>query len=208
MERHGELVIVAPEGPVSGCSHLTTTNRHLTASTAGVRHYAIDGTPVDCVRVGLFALAPDVEWVVSGINDGGNLGVDIYMSGTVAAAREAALLGKHATAFSHYRTGRQPIDWERAVDLVQRVLEQLPADPGAPPGYWNVNLPDTMPDIKHPEVIYCEPDPHPLPMRFVEEESGYRFCGDYHGRPRRNKSDVDVCFAGHIAVSYITLRVG
>ena len=63
----------------------------------------VDGTPVDCVRLGAANLFPNVDWVLSGINSGANLGTDLFISGTVAAAREAAVLSKPAIAVSQYR---------------------------------------------------------------------------------------------------------
>ncbi len=62
--------------------------------------YRVDGTPADCTRLALSCLVPDADWVISGINRGGNLGADTYISGTVAAAREAALIGVSSAAIS------------------------------------------------------------------------------------------------------------
>ena len=73
-------------------------SRSPSLTSAGRGQFVVDGTPVDCVRLGLLELAPDADWVLSGVNNGGNLGVDAHMSGTVAAAREAALLGRPAIA--------------------------------------------------------------------------------------------------------------
>ena len=85
--------------------------------------WAIDGTPADCVRVGLAKLTPDVAWVLSGMNHGGNLGADVYHSGTVAAVREAALHGRPGIAISQYRKRNVEIDWERARRWMGMVLE-------------------------------------------------------------------------------------
>ena len=81
----GKWTLVAPEEHHSGCSHMATTGRGLTISQRTSRSYAVDGSPVDCTRLGLYQIAPDVQWVLSGINEGGNLGADVYLSGTVAA---------------------------------------------------------------------------------------------------------------------------
>src|SRR5262245_18020009 len=99
----GDSVIVAPHVALSGCSHQVTTDRPIRVTTLANNRHSIDGTSSDCVRIGLLQFATDVDWVLSGINDGGNMGVDVFMSGTVAAAREATLLGKKAVAISQYR---------------------------------------------------------------------------------------------------------
>ncbi len=88
----GEPVVVAPAGPQSGVSHAVTTDSIVRVETRG-RGFAVHGTPADCVRIGLHWLCPDAGLVLSGINHGGNLGADVYYSGTVAAVREAVLHG-------------------------------------------------------------------------------------------------------------------
>src|SRR5262245_1031781 len=90
----GEPVVVAPVGPQSGVSHAVTTDAPVRVESRG-GHFAVHGTPADCIRVGLHRLCPDAGVVLSGINHGGNLGADVYYSGTVAAVREAVL---HMTA--------------------------------------------------------------------------------------------------------------
>ncbi len=114
--RHlGEAVVVAPEEVQSGCSHQVTTHGPIRVREVSPGRYALDGTPADCVRIGLQHVVPDAAWVLSGINMGGNLGADVYHSGTVAAAREAVLHGWPAVALSHYRRRDVPIDWDRAI---------------------------------------------------------------------------------------------
>src|SRR5437588_8229336 len=85
----GETVWAAPHIHLSGCSHRVTTDQPLrvTRVDAGAQtsaRWAIEGTPADCVRVGLAHLAPEADWVLSGLNHGGNLGADVHISGTVA----------------------------------------------------------------------------------------------------------------------------
>jgi 5'-nucleotidase len=103
LARWGRVVVIAPESARSGCSHQVNTAHPIRVRKLDGDRYATDGTPADCVRLGLSCLAPDANWVVAGINAGGNLGVDVYLSGTVAAVREGALFGKYAIAFSQYR---------------------------------------------------------------------------------------------------------
>src|SRR5438552_11865483 len=81
----GETIWVAPHAHLSGCSHRVTTEQPLRAKQTAPGRWAIEGTPADCVRVGLAHLASQADWVLSGVNHGGNLGADVHISGTVAA---------------------------------------------------------------------------------------------------------------------------
>src|SRR5262249_8684059 len=74
----------------------------------------VEGTPADCVRLALHHLEPAADWVLAGINAGGNLGADVYHSGTVAAAREAVLPGRPAAALAHHIPRGRAVDWPRA----------------------------------------------------------------------------------------------
>ena len=201
----GTVVVVAPADCHSGGGHRLTTDGPIRAREAGAGRFAIHGTPADCVRVGLHGLAPDADWVLAGINAGGNLGADVYHSGTVAAVREAVLHGVPGVALSQYfRRGTAP-DWRRATRWVLPLLRELLAQPWTPGTFWNVNLPNLDPAAADPRVVYCPINPGPLPLSFRREGNLYRYNGDYHGRPRVAGSDVDVCFSGNTAVTLINL---
>ena len=104
-----EVTVVAPERDRSGSSNSLTLDRPLTARRAGSGFYYVNGTPTDCVHValtGLLAEPPDL--VISGINDGANMGEDTLYSGTVAAATEGYLLGFPAIAVSLALQGGEP----------------------------------------------------------------------------------------------------
>jgi 5'-nucleotidase len=202
----GECVVVAPAGAQSGCSHQVTTGRPFRIQSCGVNRYAVHGTPADCTRLALHEFAKDLVWVLSGINAGGNLGADIYISGTVAAVREAVIHGRSGIAISHYLKRNLPVDWDRAARWTQRLLADLIARGPTPGRFWSINLPHLKPDDPDPEVVFCPLDPNPLPLSYRPvEDGGWHYDGDYHNRPRRPGSDVDVCFSGRIAVTQITL---
>src|SRR5579863_10562732 len=135
----GDVYVLAPRDPHSYTGHRVTEDSSLLLAETAPHEFTLAGTPADCVRVALTAVFQDIDWVFSGINRGGNLGSDLFTSGTVAAAREAAFLGKPAIAISQYiRRGQVP-DWKRSRDLTLPVLEQLLARPLAPTKeYWNV----------------------------------------------------------------------
>jgi 5'-nucleotidase len=202
----GDAVVVAPAGPQSGCSHTVTTGQAVRVEPLGEHRFAVHGTPADCVRVGLHRLAPDAEVILSGINHGGNLGADVYYSGTVAAVREAVLHGWPGIALSHYKKRHLDYDWSRVTRWAARVLAELLAGPWQPGTFWNVNLPHLATDAPDPEIVYCSLDPHPLPLSYRHEEEGMHYYdGDYHSRDRTPGADVDVCFGGRIAVTKVRL---
>ncbi len=203
--RHlGEPVVVAPHAHLSGCSHRVTTDGPFRVARRG-DGFAVEGTPADCVRVALHEIAPDAAWVLSGINAGGNLGADVYHSGTVAAAREAVLHGFPAVALSHYRRRGNDFDWGRAAQWAVPLLRDLMARERKPGVLWNVNLPHLEPGDADPEVVFCPLDPAPLPLDFRRDGELWHYAGDYHGRRRAAGSDVDVCFGGRVAVTRLEL---
>ncbi|MFO0881157.1 MAG: 5'/3'-nucleotidase SurE [Gemmataceae bacterium] len=205
-QTRGAVHVVAPVAPSSGCGHQVTTHRPLRLVEHGPEEFAVEGWPVDCVRVALRGLELTPDWVLSGVNAGGNLGADVYISGTVAAVREAVLLGRPGIAFSHYKRRELDFDWPRVEGWVQMVLDTLlPRE--CPRGhFWNVNFPHLDPGTREPEVVLCPVDPHPLPVRYRREGELFVYCGDYHGRPRDPDGDVAVCLGGRISASL--MRVG
>lgn len=203
----GALVWVAPDAHLSGCGHRVTTASPIQLTERDGTRWAIDGTPADCVRVGLYRVVPDADWVLSGINEGGNLGADVYHSGTVAAVREAALHGKRGIAFSQYRKRALDIDWSRASVWVARVLATLLDEPLESGAFWNVNLPHVAAGEPEPRVVICPLEGGPLPLAFRDEGGRLHYSGNYHERQRRTGSDVDVCFAGNIAVTRLAVAM-
>jgi 5'-nucleotidase len=201
----GDIWVVAPEGPRSSCGHAITTNLALRIERRGDRAFAVHGTPADCVRLAIDHLVPAVDCVLSGINSGGNLGVDIHHSGTVAAVREAVIHGRPGIALSQYLVRGRPVDWVAASRRAEITLALLLAKPWVPGTLWNVNLPHLERGALEPDVVYCGVDPSPLPLRFTRDGDAASYAGDYHSRARLAGSDIDVCFGGRIAVSRVRL---
>lgn len=138
--------VVAPERNRSGASNSLTLDRPLRIRAADNGFYFVNGTPTDCIHLGLHAL-PDFQpdWVLSGINHGANMGDDTLYSGTVAAATEAYLMGIPAVAFSlnSHDFPAYAATAERAVWLLlQHLLHHAP--PSAPV-LWNINIPAVAP---------------------------------------------------------------
>lgn len=201
----GQSIVVAPRQPHSGCGHQVTTHRPIHLDRRSETEFAVDGTPADCTRIALSYLYPKTEWVLSGINAGGNLGADVYISGTVAAVREAAMHRVPGIAISHYIHRKRAIDWEFAAHLAMRVLDKLMQQPLEPGAFWNVNLPHLEPDSPEPEIIVCSLCTQPLPVEYRVEGEHLHYSGNYGDRARDPGSDVAVCFSGNIAVTKINL---
>src|SRR5512135_1363064 len=141
MRSLGDVTVVAPEQNSSGASNSLTLNRPLTVWRPADAATVVNGTPSDCVHVALTGLLdhrPDL--IVSGINNGQNMGDDTIYSGTVAAAMEGYLFGVPAMAFSLVEKGYAHLDAAAAMaaEVVRRYVEQpLPA-----PFLLNVNIPN------------------------------------------------------------------
>lgn len=135
-----EVVVVAPESNRSGASNSLSLDRPLSVSKAPNGFYFVNGTPTDCVHIaltGMLEQRPDL--VVSGINNGQNMGDDTLYSGTVAAATEAYLFGIPAFAFSQVEHGWEHVDAAArlARDIVLRQFDELDG-----PFLLNVNIPN------------------------------------------------------------------
>lgn len=135
-----EIVVVAPDSNRSGSSNSLTLDRPLSVYRADNGFYFVNGTPSDCVHVALtggIAFKPDL--VVSGINQGQNMGDDTLYSGTVAAATEGYLFGIPAIAFSQVEKGWAHIDAAARIarEFVERGFDML-----TKPYLLNVNIPN------------------------------------------------------------------
>lgn len=141
MSAIADIVVVAPDSNRSGSSNSLTLERPLSVSRATNGFYFVNGTPTDCVHIaltgGIVGFTPDL--VVSGINQGQNMGDDTLYSGTVAAATEGYLFGIPAIAFSQVHHGWEHIDAAAKVarDIVLRRFDALPK-----PYLLNVNIPN------------------------------------------------------------------
>ncbi len=199
--------MVAPDTHLSGCSHQLNRGGVIAIAQQAKNEYAIGGTPADCSRVAISHLYPEADWILSGINAGGNMGADTYVSGTVAAVREATLLRKSAIAISQYRYRTYEYDWDRAIRLTAKVLSVLMEKPLQPGQFWNVNLPAAPIDgaADDPEIVFCRRCTQPLPTEFEVDEKGFRYVGAYENRQRDSGADVDVCLGGNISAVKIQM---
>ena len=139
-----EVFIVAPESDQSGVSHSLSLNNPLRLREVGPRHFAVQGTPTDCVIMGVRRLLADAppDLILSGVNRGQNVAEDVTYSGTIAAAMEGALLGVPSIALSQcYGGARDKVEWDCAETLGPQIVERILAA-GVPEGMLvNVNFP-------------------------------------------------------------------
>ena len=142
----GQIDVIAPEQNASGTSNALTLSRPLSVFQARGEHvqgfHVVNGTPSDCVHVALTGLLPRPDLVLSGINNGANMGDDTLYSGTVAAAMEGFLFGVPAIAFSQAVKGWGELD--AAAAAARAVIDQVLAQAtlGGAPWLLNVNIPN------------------------------------------------------------------
>lgn len=139
IEAFADVIVVAPERQRSAASHAITLHKPLRLTEVAPRRFSLSGTPVDCVYLGVLKLCdrlPSV--VVSGVNDGSNLGSDVFYSGTVAAAVEGALRGASGIAIS-LKTNATHVD--HALDFGAAVVRAAVAEPVPKGTVLNVNMP-------------------------------------------------------------------
>jgi 5'-nucleotidase len=168
----GDVTVVAPEQNQSGASHSLTLNRPLSVQETEHGFRYVNGTPTDCVHIamtGLLEHRPDV--VVSGINNGLNMGDDTIYSGTVAAAMEGFLFGVPSFAFSLVDK-----DWthlDAAANVARKIVSRVMASHAAGPFLLNVNIPNLANVDEAPVVVTRLGKRHPSePVHVMESPRG------------------------------------
>lgn len=141
MARISNATIVAPDRNRSGASNSLTLSHPVLVRQHDANIYSVEGTPTDCVHVALGGLLDEEpDMVVSGVNDGPNMGDDVLYSGTVAAAIEGRSLGHPAIAVS--MGSHEPAHYETAATVVTQIVAHLQAVPLPVDTILNVNIPD------------------------------------------------------------------
>jgi len=140
-----EIFVVAPDRERSASGHSLTLHKPLRAEPLrnylnGVKAWQVNGTPSDCVKIGVLALVPDkIDLIISGINRGANLGTDILYSGTVSAAMEGTFMGFPAIAVSV--TAFDDTYYETAAIFIKKLIENIKKEVIPPYTLLNVNVP-------------------------------------------------------------------
>jgi 5'-nucleotidase len=193
----GEITVVAPDRNRSGASNSLTLDVPLRVFEAepGV-HFVMGGTPTDCVHMAVSGLLPDrPDMVVSGINDGENLGDDVLYSGTVAAAIEGRFLGISAVAISLAMQPDSDRNFSAAAEVARMIVQQLLRKPPEQALILNVNVPDlpismikgfrtTRLGFRHQsEPVVRAQDPRGRPVYWVGPAGGHQDAAegtDFH----------------------------
>ncbi|HET9644366.1 MAG TPA: 5'/3'-nucleotidase SurE [Burkholderiaceae bacterium] len=195
----GDIDVIAPEQNASGTSNSLTLNRPLSVFTAANGFRYVNGTPSDAVHISLTGLLdqrPDL--VISGINNGANMGDDTLYSGTVAAAMEGFLFGISAIAFSQVEKGWSHLD--SAAAAARAVVEDVLAQPPLPePWLLNVNIPNRPDALSLPrrvtrlgrrhasEPVIRQTNPRGEPIYWIGPAGDAREAGegtDFHATAR------------------------
>ena len=206
-----DVWVVAPETEQSATSHSLTLRRPLRERKLGPRRYSVDGTPTDCVLIAHHQIMADhpPDLVLSGINDGGNLGEDVTYSGTVAATMEAALLGIPAIAFSQQRQANGVPRWKVAEKYLAGIVRRLAPIDWSRDMLVNVNFPACAPDEVN-GIHVCRQGRRDQGTSVTEgkDPSGRRFVwiGGYQLDESQDKdTDLAVTARGGIAVTPLHL---
>ncbi|MCX7971092.1 MAG: 5'/3'-nucleotidase SurE [Negativicutes bacterium] len=211
-----KITVFAPDSERSAAGHALTISRPLTARRVTVSAndkivaYAVNGTPADCVKVAVEGMGIRPDLVISGINNGPNVGHDTLYSGTVAAAREGALLGMPAIAVSLAFFDRESRwrDYRPAGEFAARVAEKL-AEERLPAGVvLNINVPDVaekcLRGIRFPrvgELGYTEPlEPA------GDDGHTFQICGRAFDRGNNPDNDVTAVMNGYISITPLTVN--
>src|SRR5687768_14187281 len=145
-----DVWVVAPETDQSGYAHSLSLSEPLRLRKLGDKHFAVRGTPTDCVIMGVRRLLPEPpDLILSGINSGSNIADDITYSGTVAGAMEGALLGIQSVALSqayNVENGERIVPYETTEALAPDLLKNLLAVDLPVGTFLNLNFPSCPPD--------------------------------------------------------------
>jgi 5'-nucleotidase len=178
LEQLGEVYVVAPATEQSGVGHSITYLRPLIVKelfeAQQRRGWAVEGSPADCVKLGLCEYCPRrPDLVVSGINSGLNAGINVLYSGTVAAAIEGAFFGVTSIAVS--LEFNEHAQFDRAAVIARRIIEQIQQKQPAGPQLYNLNIPTAAVDSPRPSMQV-------VPMGLVRSGEQYEKRIDPRGR--------------------------
>lgn len=193
LKERAELYIIAPASQRSGFGHAFSYKRPVYYSNIklpnGHEAIAVEGTPVDCVKMGIYWTKQTFDWVISGMNAGDNVGVSTFYSGTIGGASEGAIQGVPSMAFSlqypKHADEESPMDVDTAARLCINVFDQV-REKDIPDRFClNVNVPSIAPDeIKGVAVA---PQAH---QRFVPKFESEPYDGDHHAVLFRSEVEI------------------
>jgi 5'-nucleotidase len=210
-----EVFVVAPESDQSGVAHSLSLNNPMRLREVGPRHFAVQGTPTDCVIMGVRRLLVDAppDLILSGVNRGQNIAEDVTYSGTIAAAMEGALLGVPSIALSQcYGGARDKVEWDCAETLAPQIVERILAA-GVPEGMLvNVNFP-ACPAAKATGVAVTRQGRRDSQLMQIEERRDGRGIPYYWLKFTRGGfepevgSDIEALAANRVSITPLSLNL-
>jgi len=210
LNKHHDVLLVAPDREQSASSHSLTLTRPLRLNELGRKQYSCDGTPTDSVMLALLKLMnksrrPDM--VISGINHGANMGEDILYSGTVAAAIEGSQFGIPSIAVS--MVDAEKADFKAAARFVRRFIKMVPTLKVGNGTIFNINLPGKIRDgfkkfeftflgsRKYDDIIIEQEDPRGIPYYWIAGSATWK---DQDG------SDINAIKSGAVSITPVKLN--
>ena len=203
-----DVYMYAPSDEKSGVGHSFTFLQPLRVVPVEREYkaFAINGTPVDCVKLGTYHMGEKPDFIVSGINRGANLGTDVLYSGTASAAIEGVLLGIPSLAVS-CAGEKEPMHYETAAYFAKQALAYMIDNPMPPFIMLNLNVPD-LPLAKVKGMRACR-------LGFRNYSSGYKRCVDPRGNeyywlndvadPSPDETcDIELCAQGYATLSPVS----
>jgi len=206
LEPLGRVVIVSPSDEKSGASHALTIRTPVRIKEIEKDIYSLTGFPADCVYAavhGLLKEKPDL--VISGINKGANMGVDVYYSGTVAGVRQAAIEGVKGFSISvDIGKNVKKINWQTAADFSYTVAKEMLEKGYKVGGFLNINCPNVDKEhINGVRITRMGDRRYVTEVQWGKDPRGDDYCwlwGDYTAFGSIKDSDCDAVHEGFISV--------
>lgn len=203
--KFGEVTVVAPADSRSGASHSVTFAQPLVCNKVNINGqfagFSVQGSPADCVKLAVMKLHPEpIDLLVAGINNGANAGINVYYSGTVAAAMEAAFLKVPSVAMS--LAAEDNMDFERAAKYCVKILKKLM--PAKSDGVININIPRLSKG--EPKGIRIVPqsskgfDEYYIPQKNEQGRTVFQLAGGPH-RSEQKPTDTTSLAEGFITIT-------
>lgn len=211
-KQHHKVTIVAPKENRSGCGMAISLRRSVSVEKIAKDHYVVDGTPVDCVYIGLANLVDEpVDLVISGINNGANLADDILYSGTFSAAMEARRMAMPSIALSI--PVRDVKHYETAAHIAVQMSNALPLLPyRSLLSVLNVNVPDIpVADLRGYKATVLGERQAPLPPIKTSQNGDHsQFtlgpAGAFRALKRKQPQDFEVIEQGFASITPLSAK--
>jgi 5'-nucleotidase len=207
LKKIADVCVVAPATEQSGVGHSVTFLRPLISKEIfdgdRRRGWAVEGSPADCVKLGIFELCPKPDLIVSGLNGGLNAGINVLYSGTVAAAIEGAFFGITSIACSlEYH---EHANFKRAAEMARGVIEQILAKKDARPQLYNLNIPTVA--VENPRGVRIVPmgvaryGEHFIKRTDPRGRTYYWSTNDPPPRPEEHETDLIALEQGFVTLT-------